>query len=300
MAVGFGVAAWLIHESKEVAAPVVASVPADSIKPGVTKAVLTLSNGQQMVMEEKTVGTFKSGDVVVDKQADGLSYRKAGKKAGAAEEQLVFNTVTTPRGGEFKLVLEDGTRVWLNAGSELRYPVRFVGKERKVFVKGEVYFEVAKDRKRPFRVQVLDEMTVEVLGTHFNVSAYEEDATIETTLAEGRVKVTDGMKSMELVPNEQAVFGKADGHFERHEVDARSYVAWKDGLFIFEDETLENIMERVKRWYNVDVEFGNEALKELRFSGDLERYKVFSIVLRMLEKVSRIDVEIEGRTVYIK
>ncbi len=300
VAVGFGVAAWLIHESKEVAAPVVASVPADSIKPGVTKAVLTLSNGQQMVMEEKTVGTFKSGDVVVDKQADGLSYRKAGKKAGAAEEQLVFNTVTTPRGGEFKLVLEDGTRVWLNAGSELRYPVRFVGKERKVFVKGEVYFEVAKDRKRPFRVQVLDEMTVEVLGTHFNVSAYEEDATIETTLAEGRVKVTDGMKSMELVPNEQAVFGKADGHFERHEVDARSYVAWKDGLFIFEDETLENIMERVKRWYNVDVEFGNEALKELRFSGDLERYKDFSIVLRMLEKVSRIDVEIEGRTVYIK
>ena len=98
----------------------------------------------------------------------------------------------------------------------------------------------------------------------------------------------------------EVLFEKADGHFERHEVDARSYVAWKDGLFIFEDETLENIMERVKRWYNVDVEFGNEALKELRFSGDLERYKDFSIVLRMLEKVSRIEVEIEGRTVYIK
>ena len=198
VALAAGIAGWIYWQMGNGAVEE-AGMPVIDGQKGVT---LVLADGEQMVLSDTLTRRDAEGRVVF--RADGQSVAYGGDNVAVEVEG--WNTLTVPKGMEFRAELADGSVVWLNAESELRYPVRFVGKERKVFVKGEVYFEVAKDRKRPFRVQVLDEMTVEVLGTHFNVSAYEEDATIETTLAEGRVKVTDGMKSMELVPNEQAVF----------------------------------------------------------------------------------------------
>ena len=143
-------------------------------------------------------------------------------------------------------------------------------------------------------------MEIKVLGTHFNVSAYENDPTIATTLSEGKVLVSNGQNSVDLIPNQQAVFEKANAQLTCRNVDAYQYLSWKDGKFIFEGETLENIMERLSRWYDIQVFFRGSSVRTLKFSGDLEKYEDFSTAIRMLEKVSRIKVEIKNNTVFIE
>lgn len=269
-----------------------------SILAGSSKAVLTLASGEKVMLEEITTDSIQADGILIEKKEGRLSYQQA--DAGKEDEQEIFNVIDIPHGGEYRLTLSDGTKVWLNSATELKYPVKFVGDERVVHIRGEAYFEVARNPRKPFVVKTGHQMEVKVLGTHFNVSAYEEDRTIATTLAEGKVLVTDGKQMIDLVPNQQAVFEKTTGHFTRRDVDAYPYLSWKDGKFIFENETLENIMERVSRWYDVEVFFKGMAVRELRFSGDLEKYDDFSTLVRMLEKVSRIRIEIKDKAVFIE
>ncbi len=269
-----------------------------SILAGSSKAVLTLASGEKVVLEETMTDSIQVDGAIIEKKAGGLSYQQT--KEDIEVQQEVFNVISIPYGGEYRLTLADGTRVWMNSASELEYPVKFIGDQRVVYIKGEAYFEVAENPEKPFIVKTSHNMEVKVLGTHFNISAYEEEATISTTLAEGKVTVSDGTSTVELVPNQQAVFEKANKHITCRDVDAYQYLAWKDGKFIFEEESLENIMERISRWYNVQVFFNGNTIRHLRFSGDLEKYDDFSTVIRMLEKVSRIRVEIKGKAVFIE
>lgn len=269
-----------------------------SIKAGSSKAILTLANGEKVILEETTTDSIKADGTLIEKKEGGLAYQSA--ENTTLEEQEVFNVLNIPNGGEYKLTLADGTKVWVNSASELKYPVKFMGHSRTVYIKGEAYFEVTQNLEKPFIVKTTNHMEIKVLGTHFNVSAYENDPTIATTLSEGKVLVSNGQNSVDLIPNQQAVFEKANAQLTCRNVDAYQYLSWKDGKFIFEGETLENIMERLSRWYDIQVFFRGSRVRTLRFSGDLEKYKDFSTAIRMLEKVSRIKVEIKNNTVFIE
>lgn len=270
---------------------------AEVIKSGTSRAVLTLASGEKVVLEETATDSIQADGTLIEKKEGGLSYQSV--ESTHVQEKEVYNVLSIPNGGEYKLTLSDGTQVWVNSASELKYPVKFIGDSRVVYIKGEAYFEVSENPGKPFIVKTTHNMEIKVLGTHFNVSAYEEDPVIATTLAQGKVVVSDGRQSVGLVPNQQALFEKNSESFTRRNVDAYQYLSWKDGKFIFEEETLENIMERLSRWYDIQVFFKGNAIRNLRFSGDLEKYEDFSTAIRMLEKVSRIQVEIKKNVIFI-
>ena len=258
-------------------------------------AVLVLSTGERIALDDtlRSVRGEASVDIRVADQK--VSYRKENESA----LEQVYNTLVVPRAGEFKVELADGTNVWLNAQSELRYPVQFCGKQRVVYLKGEGYFEVASDREKPFIVKTFSDVDIKVLGTKFNVSSYENDAYVTTTLAEGSVEVVMSGESVRISPDEQLVFNKNDNSFRLREVDASIYSAWKDGLFIFEDQRLEQIMEQLKRWYEMDVFYSGEEVKNYQFSGDLKKYDSFEKIVKMLEEVAGVKIDIKGKCVTI-
>ena len=212
-------------------------------------------------------------------------------------EELQYNILRVPRGGEYSVVLGDGTSVCLNSESELRYPVQFDRGERRVFLRGEGYFEVAKDPEHPFVVEVED-AKIEVLGTIFNVSGYAEEERVVTTLVEGVVRLSSDNESVLLEPNEQGVLDK-DGHLSKVEVNVFPYVAWQKGLFVFRQQSLERVMQVVSRWYDVKVVFKDEETKRISFTGNMRRYGNFEQVVRMLEMTGGLNFNIEGRTIYI-
>ena len=212
-------------------------------------------------------------------------------------EELQYNILRVPQGGEYSVVLGDGTSVCLNSESELRYPVQFDCGERRVFLRGEGYFEVAKDPEHPFVVEVED-AKIEVLGTIFNVSGYAEEERVVTTLVEGVVRLSSDSESVLLEPNEQGVLDK-DGHLSKVEVNVFPYVAWQKGLFVFRQQSLERVMQVVSRWYDVEVVFKDEETKRISFTGNMRRYGNFEQVVRMLEMTGGLNFNIEGRTIYI-
>ena len=203
----------------------------------------------------------------------------------AGTEAPVYNRVSTPRGGEYTIVLEDGTRVSLNAQSELRYPVAFNGKTREGQLMGEAYFEVAPDAEHPFIVKT-EGMNIRVLGTTFNVCAYREGKA-RTTLVEGKVKVRAGQQEHVLAPGQQLSRSR-DGQVEVREVDVSNYTAWRNQRFVFEDYSLEEVLYQLERWYNVTFFIRNESARELRFTGDLPKYEHLDKVLEKLELVTYI------------
>lgn len=205
-----------------------------------------------------------------------------------------YNTLIVPRGGEFSLELADGTRVWLNAESRLRYPVAFMGKERKVEMEGEVYFEVVKNNEKPFIVTV-NGVDIRVLGTSFNVSAYQEE--VVTTLVEGKVQLKRGDEQVVLSPNQQAIW--SDDKFKVKQVDACNYVLWKEGIFYFEDVDLERILDDMARWYNVNIFYMNPTLKKMKFSVEIKRYEDINEILRRIEQTKRVKFEIKDRTINV-
>lgn len=212
--------------------------------------------------------------------------------------ELRYNTLRVPRGGEYSVVLADGTSVYLNSESELRYPVQFGEGERRVFLQGEGYFEVTKDPGRRFVVEV-GNSTVEVLGTSFNVSAYDgEKGQVVTTLVEGRVLFSSGDRSLVLNPDEQGI-ADAEGHLFKERVDVFPYVAWQRGKFVFRQQTLEEVMRVTSRWYDVEVVFEDEYVKKISFTGNIRRYGDFKQVVRMLEKTGGLIFRIKDRTIYI-
>lgn len=264
---------------------------------GSNKAILTLADGTKIALDDHSAGTVsKQAGIRITKTADGqLVYTSSQTNNPGMANQ--FNTMQTPRGGIYQVNLPDGTHVWLNSSSTLKYPMAFTGSERVVELTGEAYFEVAHNPEMPFRVKSKSQ-TVEVLGTHFNVNAYPDEIVSKTTLLQGSVKVTATLSgtSKTIVPGQQAVL-RLTG-IQLHKVDAENAIAWKNGLFHFENEDIHTIMNKISRWYDVDVIYhGN--VTGIRFGGTLSRFADIEKVLRKLELTNTIHFKIEGRRIIV-
>jgi transmembrane sensor len=264
------------------------------ILPGSNKAVLTLSDGSHIDLDDSKAGLLcKQGNVKVGKTGSGkLVYQTAGLNSKA----IVYNTITTPRGGQYQVVLSDGTKVWINAASALKFPATFSGKERLVDLSGEAYFEVSKNKSMPFKVRV-NNMAVEVLGTHFNVNAYPDENEVKTTLLEGSVKLSSGNVVSMLKPGQQGVFADKNS-FNVSEVNVEEAVAWKNGYFIFDDENIQHIMRKISRWYDVEVDY-NGKIDEGDFGGTVSRFKSVSGVLKSLELTGTVHFKVQGRRITV-
>lgn len=261
------------------------------IRPGSNRAVLTLSNGSKILLYEAETGKLADQNgIQVSKTSDGTIVYDA-SYAGQDRSPASYNTIKTPRGGQYQVVLPDGTKVWLNAASTLRYPTGFSGKERKVELAGEAYFEVARDDSKPFRVNTLDQV-IEVLGTHFNVSAYTDETETRTTLLEGSVKIIAGNNTDLLKPGQQATVVSSSSRIAiRSHVNTDAAVAWKNGKFIFEGERIESIMKKIGRWYNAEIIYQGVATEQ-EFIGTVSRFENVSEVLNLLELTGAVRFKI--------
>lgn len=272
----------------------------NDISPGSNKAILTLDNGEKVILEDAKNGIIsQQGNTAVNKTDSGqLSYQSTGNAATAT----VYNTITTPYGGQYQVTLQDGTKVWLNAGSSLRFPAAFSGDERNVALTGEAYFEVAKDKARPFLVTVgataATPLTVKVLGTHFNINAYPEEQHHTVTLVEGAVKVDYGAANALLSPGKEAILDKTSGRLQTAAADTESAIAWKNGYFIFENEKVESIMRQISRWYDVEISYQGDVSGKA-IGGSLSRSKNVSEVLNMLELTGTVHFKINGRRITV-
>ncbi|SDF79666.1 FecR family protein [Mucilaginibacter pineti] len=266
------------------------------IAPGGNKAILTLGSGQKIVLTGAKNGVLANqGNTTINKTADGLLVYDASKsKSGTT----IYNTMTTPRGGQYHLTLADGTNVWLNAASSIKYPTAFNGDERLVEITGEAYFEVAHNAAKPFKVSSREE-TVEVLGTHFNINSYADEPAIKTTLLEGSVKLTINKQKAVLKPGQQGFISRDDHNVIKIKIaDVNEVMAWKNGYFIFNDENIESIMRKISRWYDIDVSYqGDMTGKE--FVGSVSRFKNVSEVLRKLEATGIIHFKMDGRRLLV-
>lgn len=263
------------------------------IRPGGNKAYLTLSNGQRILLKEAKQGLLaKQTGVNITKSADGqliYSVEQAGRKTSPGE----YNTVETPKGGQYQINLPDGTRVWLNAASSLKYPVSFTGIEKRlVELKGEAYFEVTKDKHHPFIVKTAKQ-EVKVLGTHFNVNAYPDEGMIRTTLVEGLVELDN---SIRLQPGEQAVL--SNGHTQVRQVDTDEAIAWKNGYFMFANEDIYSVMRKISRWYDVEVIYEGKITGS-NFNGLISRFSNVSDLLHILKLTKTVHFKVEGRRITV-
>lgn len=267
----------------------------NDILPGGNKATLTLADGSTIILDSANNGNIsKQGNVTVTKLDDGkLAY----DNGDAASHTIVYNTITTPRGGQYQVVLADGSKVWLNAASSLTFPTSFPGSDREVKITGEAYFEVAHDAAKPFRVGVGD-MKVDVLGTHFNVNAYKDEGVIKTTLLEGSVRVCEGNESVVIMPGEQVqVIEMNHKMVIDKNVDLAEVVAWKNGRFAFSDADIKTVMRQLARWYNFNMEFKGE-IKD-RFHVEMTRNTNLSNVFKILEATGGVHFRIEQNKVIV-
>jgi len=270
------------------------------IAPAGNKAILTLANGKKIILNGAHIGTLaQQGNSIINKAADGeVVYKKAGNNETQNSELITYNQITIPRGGEYQeVVLSDGSKVWINSASSLRYPTAFNGNDRKVELVGEAYFEVAHNPKKPFSV-ASNGQTVEVLGTHFNINAYDDEPAIKTTLLNGRVKVTAvaNNEMRFLQPGQQAAL--STGTFTINQVETEEAIAWKNGKFMFESDNIQYIMRAISRWYDVDVEY-NGAIPDDAFDGGISRFKNVSELLNILELTGKVHFKIEGRKIIV-
>jgi len=264
-----------------------------SVTPGGNNAILTLANGKQIVLNNSRNGLLVNlGNITVSKANNGQVIYKV---IGSAKNTLrvSYNTITTPNGGQYEVILPDGSKVWINSSSSLKYPTQFTGKERDVELNGEGYFEVAKNKLMPFKVSSHGQ-TVEVLGTHFNINAYTDEPGIKTTLLEGSVKVTamGTEKPQLLIPGQQAIFNK--GGIMVSDADTAQAVAWKNGLFYFKDADVASIMRLLARWYNLKIDI-NGQLPERKFSGKIYKNLNAAQVLQIIN-YSAINYKVEEPT----
>ncbi|OKZ16710.1 FecR domain-containing protein [Butyricimonas faecihominis] len=289
-----GILLWNSGEIEEKPVQVAKKV---TIQPGKSQAILVLSSGEEVAMGNVSRQLEeKDGTSVVVSETGRISYQSAEGKGGTTKDTArVMNRLVIPRGGEFNLTLSDGTRVWLNAETELRYPVQFNGKERVVYLKGEAYFEVSKNKEKPFLVQV-DDMSVKVYGTAFNVNTYNK---IETVLVTGSVSMNQGGKEVLLKPNQKGVFDQVSGKITVEDVDVLAYVSWKNGDFIFRNESLNSIMDKLSRWYGLEVLYQDAGLQEVRLSGNLKRYKDVRELFVSFEKISDARFKVQGNKVIV-
>lgn len=268
----------------------------NDIAPGGDKAILTLADGSKVILDTADNGAItKQGSVTVIKLNGQLAYNKE----GISSTDVLYNTITTPRGGQYQLVLADGTKVWLNAASSLRFPTAFVGKERKVELTGEGYFEVTHDAAKPFIV-TKGQTEVTVLGTHFNINAYEDEPSLKVTLAEGRVMVEKGSRSQLLLPGQQAIVSDQNASIDiNKDIDVDHAISWKNGLFDFDDDPLPVVMRQLARWYDADVSYSG-AVPEGHYTGAIRRQANLSEVLKMLELAGGVHFSIQGRQIIVE
>lgn len=276
-------------------------------KPGIDKAILTLADGTKINLTGAKNGLLhKHAGIEIIKAGEGtLIYKIVGSKSNASG----YHTISTPRGGQYKLVLSDGTRVWLNAASSLSYPASLNegGTVRSVKMSGEAYFEVMKDKAHPFMVST-DQQELEVLGTHFNVSAYPDEHSVKTTLLEGSVRISarlpqdgsgtrPGRSGVILKPNQQSTL--TQNNIQIAEVNTEEAVAWKNGEFIFQNKPLESIMLEISRWYDVNIVYKDKQIAQKLFGGVISRSEDLSLVLSVLEVTGNVHFKVEGRTVTV-
>ncbi len=261
--------------------------------PGGNHATLVLADGKVIVLDQQGVGALaeQPGMKPVKSGDDLLVY--TGENNGGP---TVENTLQTPEGGQYSVVLPDGTRVWLNAASTLKYPSAFTGKERRVELSGEAYFEVKKNTEMPFRVYARG-MELEVLGTHFNVMAYPNEQDIRTTLTEGAVKLKQGNASIQLEPGYVASISPGDTDFEKYAANEAHELAWKNGLFSFNKADIPTIMRQIERWYKIKVVYAGDV-PEKHIVGEISRNSPLSKVLRVLE-LSGVECKLEGNTLTV-
>lgn len=264
------------------------------VAPGGNKAVLILADGKRISLADAADGKLtQQGGIAILKESDGRLVYKVTNSAPVAGEVLKYNTLETPVGGQYQITLPDGTNVWLNAVSSIKFPASFAKQEfRKVELRGEAYFEVAKDKNQPFRVAT-SKQEVEVVGTHFNINAYADELTVKTTLLEGSVRVNGAL----LKPGQQSMVSSNDLKILKADVEAA--VAWKNGLFMFDNERLENVMRKISKWYGVEVKYNNEEVKELIFGGTVSRFNNVSKVLRMMELTGDVHFELQGKLITV-
>jgi ferric-dicitrate binding protein FerR (iron transport regulator) len=266
----------------------------NDVPPGSNGATLTLANGKRIVLDSAGNGIIATqGNGEISNQNGQITY--TGKENMSTE--MLYNTMSTTRGRQYKVLLSDGSAAWLNAASSIRYPASFNGEERRVEITGEVYFEIAKNARKPF-VVTAGNMEVRVLGTHFNVNAYSDEAAAATTLLEGSVKVTNKKTSVLLIPGQQAEV-KTDGSMDLiKKADVGAAIAWKAGYFSFDSTDIATVMRQLSRWYDIDVSYeGNRTPPEI-FWGDLPRNSSLSAILKALEKTG-IQFTIDGKKVVV-
>jgi ferric-dicitrate binding protein FerR (iron transport regulator) len=272
-----------------------------TILPGSNKAYLTLANGNKIVLDDAKNGQLAaSAGVKVSKAANGVVVYKFDRKSGGQGHPAIpeINTITTPRGGQYQVILEDGTKVQLNAASSIKFPEFFNGSNREIELDGEAYFEVAKDKAHPFIVKA-NGTQVQVFGTHFNINAYSDNPDITTTLLEGSVKMSKGTAAVMLLPGQQGTVNQSGSSIKVSQADVEANMAWINGFFVFHDQSIINIMRQVSRWYDVDIQYQDAEVQENEFGGTISKYKDIKELLDNIKLTGSIHYKIEGRRVII-
>ena len=267
-------------------------------RPGGDRAILKLYDGKTIMLDSTMKSSLIAHEANVRIEMDSnhllrySSYDSIGITDANKNNELII-----PKGGEYQVVLADGTKVWLNSASRLIYPQSFMGKERRVVLSGEAFFDVAHDAERPFIVET-SRMNVKVLGTRFNVNDYDDNEEVSTTLVNGSVEIfSGGQQAFRLVPGEQA-YGK-ENELEKREVNVRLYTSWIDGKFLFNNTELEEIAKQISRWYDVEIFFSSENVKKVRFTGAIVKFKPLDDLVRMIESTSQVRFSVKGKTIVI-
>ena len=289
---GVGMAIWMKPEENNV------RLEEKRVVPGSGQAVLMLGGGEVVLLKRDTSELILADTTLrVTNERNTLVYSEIENKR--MSEDMVYNTLMVPANGEYQLVLADGTKVFLNSGSEIRYPEVFGKDRREVFLRGEAWFEVAKDSGRKFLVHA-GAMDVKVLGTSFNVKAYEKLETVATTLVEGSVEIACDGESFRIVPGEQFVYDKNSREANVMMVDTELYTSWKDGYYKFRQATLEEIMTTLSLWYGLNVFYQNESAKHVEFTGKVKRYEDIRTLLDKFEQTENVVFDIKENNVFIK
>ena len=286
-----GVTLWMTFGKKENVAPL--PVASKIIPAGEKKATLTLADGTEVHVEEITAQILQEKGMNIEYRNGEIVYHKSEEKT----TEVVYNKLEVPRGGECMIKLDDGTKVWVNAETKLKYPVTFVGDRREVVLEGEAFFDVAKNEK-PFIVKT-SFGDVRVLGTAFGISAYASEPESYTTLVRGKVSVErEGIKPVVILPGEQVVTSK-DGKMIKQQVDVEEFVGWKDGIYVFKEKSLGDIMKTLERWYNISVDFQEKSLVDLPFTGNLKRYDDINVFFDALTRTGDMKYRVEGNQVIL-
>lgn len=286
-----GVTLWMTFGKKENVAPL--PVASKIIPAGEKKATLTLADGTEVHVEEITAQVLQEKGMNIEYRNGEIVYHKSEEKT----TEVVYNKLEVPRGGECMIKLDDGTKVWVNAETKLKYPVAFVGDRREVVLDGEAFFDVAKNEK-PFIVKT-SFGDVRVLGTAFGISAYASESESYTTLVRGKVSVErEGGEPVVILPGEQVVTSK-DGKMIKQQVDVEEFVGWKDGIYVFKEKSLGEIMKTLERWYNISVDFQEKSLVDLPFTGNLKRYDDINVFFDALTRTGDMKYRVEGNQVIL-